>query len=142
MYNVLPALQLLQHPWVAQGHTEAGEHNLSHFKNAMKAYNARRKFKATIMTVQLMGTLGRAMKTSTAEKAAAAAEGGQSRWCTHASVAEKRLGVPGWNMNESCHSFSSICMCIYSKGSASDTQAVRESRSFDIMENEMHYLLS
>ncbi|CAM9461983.1 unnamed protein product [Ectocarpus sp. 6 AP-2014] len=66
------AEQLLQHPWVAQGHTEAGEHNLNHFKNAMKAYNARRKFKATIMTVQLMGTLGRAMKTSTVEKAAAA----------------------------------------------------------------------
>lgn len=66
------ALQLLQHPWVAQGHTKAGEHDLSHFKTAMKAYNARRKFKATIMTVQLMGTLGRVMKSSTAEKAAAA----------------------------------------------------------------------
>lgn len=63
--------QLLKHPWVAQGHTKAGEHDLSHFKTAMKAYNARRKFKATIMTVQLMGTLGRAMKTNTAEKAVA-----------------------------------------------------------------------
>ena len=63
--------QLLQHPWVAQGHTKAGEHDLSHFKTAMKAYNARRKFKATIMTVTIMGKLGRAMKSSTAEKAAA-----------------------------------------------------------------------
>ena len=68
--------QLLQHPWVAQGHTKAGEHDLSHFKHAMKAYNARRKFKATIMTVTLMGTLGRAMKSSTAKKAA---NGGDNR---------------------------------------------------------------
>lgn len=52
--------QLLQHPWVAQGSTTAGEHDLSHFKQSMKAYNARRKFKATIMTVQLMSALARA----------------------------------------------------------------------------------
>lgn len=74
----LPPAQLLQHPWVAQGHTKAGEHDLSHFKTAMKAYNARRKFKATIMTVTLMGTLGRAMKSNTAEKAAAGGNGDDS----------------------------------------------------------------
>eukprot|EP00903_Cladosiphon_okamuranus_P008364 g8042.t1 len=70
---------LLQHPWVAQGHTKAGEHDLSHFKAAMKAYNARRKFKATIMTVQLMGKLGRAMKSSTAEKVAAGGNDSRSK---------------------------------------------------------------
>ncbi|CAM9571757.1 unnamed protein product, partial [Scytosiphon promiscuus] len=66
------AEQLLQHPWVAQGHTKAGEHDLCHFKHAMKAYNARRKFKATIMTVQLMGKLGKAAQVTTAGNADAA----------------------------------------------------------------------
>lgn len=56
-----PLSQLLEHPWVAQGRTEAGNQNLSHFKHSMKAYNARRKFKATIMTVHAMGKFGRAM---------------------------------------------------------------------------------
>lgn len=75
-----PPNQLLEHPWLAQGRTKAGEQDLSHFKQAMKAYNARRKFKATIMTVQLMGTLGRAMKASSATKeAAGAADRGESR---------------------------------------------------------------
>lgn len=51
---VASPLQILTHPWMCQGHTKAGEHDLSHFKSSMKAYNARRKFKATIMTVQMM----------------------------------------------------------------------------------------
>ncbi|CAM9422057.1 unnamed protein product, partial [Laminaria digitata] len=55
------AQQLLQHPWVAQGRTKVGEQNLSHFKQSMTAYNARRKFRATIMTVQLMAKLGKAV---------------------------------------------------------------------------------
>lgn len=54
-----PSLQLLQHPWVVQGRTKVGEQNLSHFKQSMTAYNARRKFRATIMTVQLMAKLGK-----------------------------------------------------------------------------------
>lgn len=32
---------------------------MSHFKQSMTAYNARRKFRATIMTVQLMAKLGK-----------------------------------------------------------------------------------
>lgn len=54
-----PSTQLLQHPWVAQGRTKVGEQHLSHFKQSMTAYNARRKFRATIMTVQLMAKLGK-----------------------------------------------------------------------------------
>ncbi|CAN0238841.1 unnamed protein product [Pylaiella littoralis] len=71
------AEQLLQHPWVTQGHTKAGEHDLCHFKHAMKAYNARRKFKATIMTVKLMGTLGRAAKAGSSNVDSAAASGNE-----------------------------------------------------------------
>lgn len=41
----------------------------------MKAYNARRKFKATIMTVQLMGTLGRAMQASSDKEAGVNGDG-------------------------------------------------------------------
>lgn len=44
---------------MSQGPTEAGDHDLSHFKRSMRAYNARRKFKATIMTVQMMNVLGK-----------------------------------------------------------------------------------
>ncbi|CAM9248184.1 unnamed protein product [Ascophyllum nodosum] len=53
--------QLLQHPWLTQGRTKAGDHNLALFKQSMKAYNARRKFRATIMTVQMMSTLDRSL---------------------------------------------------------------------------------
>lgn len=56
-----PFAQLLQHPWLTQGHTKAGNHELSLVKQSMRAYNARRKFRATIMSVQAMSALGRAM---------------------------------------------------------------------------------
>jgi calcium/calmodulin-dependent protein kinase I len=50
--------QALNHPWMKGEGLNSG--NLQHFQSSLKAYNARRKFKATILTVQMMNRLGRA----------------------------------------------------------------------------------
>lgn len=44
---------------MSREHTKAGAPPLSHFKRSMRAYNARRKFKASIMTVKMMNMLGK-----------------------------------------------------------------------------------
>ncbi|KAG5188797.1 kinase-like domain-containing protein [Tribonema minus] len=49
------AENVLAHSWMNEG--LSGDVNLGHFKTNMKAYNARRKFRATILTVQMMNTL-------------------------------------------------------------------------------------
>lgn len=44
---------------MTQRPSETGGRRLDHFKQSLRAYNARRKFKASIMTVQMMNMLGK-----------------------------------------------------------------------------------
>ena len=69
------AEQVLENPWVA---SEAGDKHLAHFKENMTRYNARRKFRAGIMSLQVLNFMAKGGGVSLAdmvEKSAAIAAG-------------------------------------------------------------------
>ena len=69
------AEQVLENPWVA---SEAGDKHLAHFKENMTRYNARRKFRAGIMSLQVLNFMSKGGGVSLAdmvERSAAAAAG-------------------------------------------------------------------
>ncbi len=69
------AQQVLDNPWVA---SEAGDKPLVHFKENMTRYNARRKFRAGIMSLQVLNFMAKGGGVSLAdmvEKSAAIAAG-------------------------------------------------------------------
>ncbi|CAM9819998.1 unnamed protein product, partial [Chrysoparadoxa australica] len=55
--NRYTAEDVLNHPWLSQRESAEEQKELTHFNATMRAYNLRRKFKATVMTVAMMNAM-------------------------------------------------------------------------------------